>query len=565
MLGSIVVLTRETKARLVAQFREIVISREILLRIMADLILVNFALAVALAVRCLWRLGIEGSSEPAATVVWSCIDTYLGYFGIVTVTSLAVFPLSGLYTRGRAYRLRYKMVVIAQAVSVTYLLFALGVLLLRDVMSFARSALFLAWLLTMAFMMGARLYVAMWRSAADDEHQLEPKTGTARQRPCILIIGGAGYIGSALTGRLLELGYRVRILDLLLYGDEPIQHFYAHPNFELIQGDLRHIDTVVQAAKGADSIVHLGAIVGDPACQLCGDLTVEINLRATRTIAEIGKGFGVRRFIFASTCSVYGASDEILDERSALNPISLYARTKVESEKVLLGLADASFSPVILRFGTVYGLSGRPRFDLVVNLLTAKAIQDGAVGIVGGLQWRPFVHVKDVAEAIRLALEAPQASVCGQIFNVGSNEQNYRIAEIGTLIGDRVPSARVTKERKEDDRNYRVSFDKIENVLNFRPAFTIPDGITEIIEAFTSGRLKDYRDPRFNNFSFLSQHDELRRALVEDGLIRDGIALSDTDEMTPAGRSQLDAKEARSDRPPRESSESLTYSAATRA
>jgi nucleoside-diphosphate-sugar epimerase len=344
-------------------------------------------------------------------------------------------------------------------------------------------------------------------------------------------VGGGGYIGSALVQRLLELGHKVRVLDLLLYGDASISEFYDDPNFELVRGDFRNIDTVVSASKGMDAIVHLGAIVGDSACSIDQDLTVEINLRATRTIAEVGKGFGVKRFVFASTCSVYGASDEILDERSALRPISLYARTKIESEKMLLSLTDATFAPTILRFGTVYGLSGRPRFDLVVNLLTAKAVQDGEVGIFGGAQWRPLVHVRDVAEAIVLTLQAPPYNVRGQVFNVGSNEQNHQIADLGPIIKEMIPTARIVTQPKEDNRNYRVRFDKIRNVLNFQPRHTVRDGIQEIMDAFATGQITDYRDPRYNNFSFLKLNGELRPISVEDVGGWDWVKLSATDAM----------------------------------
>jgi nucleoside-diphosphate-sugar epimerase len=286
---------------------------------------------------------------------------------------------------------------------------------------------------------------------------------------------------------------------------------------------------VVSACQGMDAIVHLGAIVGDSACSIDEDLTIEINLRATRTIAEVGKGFGVKRFVFASTCSVYGASDEILDERSALRPISLYARTKVESEKVLLSLADSSFAPTILRFGTVYGLSGRPRFDLVVNLLAAKAVQDGEVGIFGGEQWRPLVHVKDVAEAIVLTLQAPLCDVRGQIFNVGCNQQNYQIADLGPIIKDMVPTARVVTQPNEDNRNYRVRFDRICETLNFQPQRSVRDGVQEIVNAFAMGKITDYRDPHYSNFGFLKQNNELRHAFLEDVEAWSWVKLSATD------------------------------------
>ena len=505
------------------------LTLEIVVRIIADAAMVNAALLTALILRYLWLGGVESAAVPAHAVFRDYIRAYLDTCGLLTPVSLTVFGGSGFYTHGRFYRGRYKVLVITQAVSLSYLILGLFVLLLRDVIPFPRSVLLLGWLLTLLLLVGARLGVPLLSAFAYTERQLllsHPANGKVRN---VLVIGGAGYIGSALVQRLLELGYHVRVLDLLVYGEASISEFYGHPNFELLRGDFRHIDTVVRTTKGMDAIVHLGAIVGDSACSIDQDLTIEINLRATRTIAEVGKGFGVKRFIFASTCSVYGASDEILDERSALSPISLYARTKLESEKVLLNLADATFAPTILRFGTVYGLSGRPRFDLVVNLLAAKAVQDGEVGIFGGEQWRPLVHVRDVAEAIILALEAPLCNVRGQIFNVGCNEQNYRIAELGPIIKEMVPAARVVTQPQEDERNYRVRCDKIRNVLNFQPRYTVRDGVREVIDAFAAGKITDCRDPRYSNFGYLKLNGGLHCIFFEDLGHWDWVKLSTAD------------------------------------
>jgi nucleoside-diphosphate-sugar epimerase len=505
------------------------LTREIVVRMIADAVMVNAALLTALFVRYMWLVGVEGSIASAHTVFYDYVRAYLSTFWFLTLISAVVFYCSGFYTHGRAYRGRYKVLVITQAVSLSYLLLGLLVLLLWTRISFPRSALFLAWFLTLVFLIGARLWATFWRAFVGAEQRFWSSRSTDEKVKNVLIIGGAGYIGSALVERLLDLDYMVRVLDVLVYGDNAISRFYDNPCFELVQGDFRNIDAVINAAKGMDAIVHLGAIVGDPACALNEDLTVEINLRATRTIAEVGKGFGVKRFVFASTCSVYGASDEILDERSTLRPISLYARTKIESEKLLLDLTDVAFAPTILRFGTVYGLSGRPRFDLVVNLLTAKAIQDGEAGIFGGEQWRPLVHVKDVAEAITLTLQAPADNVRGQIFNVGSNEQNHQIADLGLIIKEMVPTAQVVTQPQEDNRNYRVRFDKIHKALNFQPRYMVRDGVQEIIDAFATGKISDYRNPRYNNFRFLSQNDKLRPILTDDVASWDWVKLSATD------------------------------------
>jgi nucleoside-diphosphate-sugar epimerase len=320
----------------------------------------------------------------------------------------------------------------------------------------------------------------------------------------VLVIGGAGYIGSALLTKLLNKGYRVRLLDLLMFGEEPIAQHLDHPRLELVRADFRQVDKVVEAMHGMDAVIHLGAIVGDPACALDEELTTEVNLMATRMIAEVAKGHGVRRFIFASTCSVYGASDEILDERSILNPVSLYARSKIASEKVLMKMADANFAPVILRFGTIYGLSGRTRFDLVVNLLTAKAIVENQITVYGGDQWRPFVHVDDAALAVHKVLEAPLSVVREQVFNVGSNEQNYTIQQVGEIIQRLVPEASLLSMGNDSDRrNYRVSFNHIRNTLGFVPQWSLEQGIRQVIHAFESGKIVDYQDPKYSNVKFL--------------------------------------------------------------
>jgi nucleoside-diphosphate-sugar epimerase len=287
---------------------------------------------------------------------------------------------------------------------------------------------------------------------------------------------------------------------------ESIEPYADHPRLEIVKADFRQIDKVVECMKGMDAVVHLGAIVGDPACALDENLTIDVNLIATRTIAEIAKGSGVSRFVFASTCSVYGASDEILDERSALNPISLYARSKIASERVLHSLASQEFAPIILRFGTIYGLSGRIRFDLVVNLLTAKAVVDGKITIVGNDQWRPFVHVEDAASAIMKVLEAPLALVRNQVFNVGSDEQNYTLQQVGELIHRLVPTAELIIMGPDGDRrNYRVNFSKIRRVLGFRPQWTLEQGVQQVIDALRSGVIQDYRDARYSNVKFLSE------------------------------------------------------------
>lgn len=337
----------------------------------------------------------------------------------------------------------------------------------------------------------------------------------------ILVIGGAGYIGSALLPKLLKEGYYVRVLDLLLYGTEAIEGELEHPRLEIVRADFRQVDHVVDAMRDMDAVVHLGGIVGDPACALDEHLTIEVNLMATRMIAEVAKGSGISRFIFASTCSVYGASDQILAENSPLNPVSLYARSKIASERVLLKMGSFGFAPTLLRFGTIYGLSGRTRFDLVVNLLAAKAVVEGRITVAGGHQWRPFVHVDDAAGAIVAVLEAPLSAVGGQTFNVGCDEQNHTIQEISEMIRAQVPSARVINSPSDaDPRNYRVSFAKIRTMLNFVPEWTIEAGVRQVLAAIRDGRVKDYRDAKHSNVKILTEEPAARLS-CQDGWVQD--------------------------------------------
>jgi nucleoside-diphosphate-sugar epimerase len=321
----------------------------------------------------------------------------------------------------------------------------------------------------------------------------------------VLVVGGAGFVGSVLIPKLLDRGYHVKVMDSLVYGDEGIRHLKGRPRFELVDGDLRSLESIVRCSRDADAVVHLGALVGDPACALDENLTLEINLKATRNLAEVARGIGVRRFIFASTCSVYGATDDLLDETSALGPVSLYARSKMESEQLTLALDNHEFSTVALRFGTFYGLSPRPRFDLIVNMLVAKAIHDKHITIFGGEQWRPFLHVDDGAEAIVKCLQAPVEAVKGHIFNVGFDDQNYTLRQIAEQIAEAIPGVSITfQEKAEVEASYRVSFAKIREVLDFVPRNSLAEGIEQIAAAIRDGDVDHYLDAKYSNIKSLT-------------------------------------------------------------
>jgi nucleoside-diphosphate-sugar epimerase len=495
------------------------------LKLCADAILINVSVVTALVARLMWIIAFSPQANiNAKAELWNYWQVYNDSAWLLTLICLVVFSMNGFYTHGRLYRGRYKTLVVMQAVSLAYLIFGALTFLsqgiffnfLKNFLIMSRGALMVSWVLSMVLLVVARAWSSVWRRMLRGEHQKQAPEAPKVRRA--LIIGGAGYIGSALVPRLLEQGYLVRVLDLLIYGVEPLRPWLGDPRLEVVQADFRQIDSVVSAMQDVDAVIHLGAIVGDPACALDEGLTTEINLVATRMIAEIAKGYGVRYFVFASTCSVYGASDQVLDEHAPLKPASLYARSKVASEKVLLQMADEKFSPVILRLSTVYGLSGRYRFDLVVNLLTAKALIDGEITIFGGSQWRSFVHVEDAARSIMHVLAAPVDVVRGQVFNVGSDEQNYSIAMIGEMIQRCVPTAKMINKGDEvDPNNYKVSFTKIRKALGFLPEWTVEQGIQQVIEAVQSGKVTDYRAPQYSNIKFLTMEGITRLDRHENG------------------------------------------------
>ncbi len=332
----------------------------------------------------------------------------------------------------------------------------------------------------------------------------------------ILIIGGAGYIGNVLTRKLLEKGYKVTILDRFLYGKEPIKELEANQHLTIIEGDTQHIEILTEAIKDADAVVHLAELVGDPACAINTRETLQTNYLATNLIANACKFFQINRFVYTSSCSVYGDSkgEEKLTEESPLKPVSVYAQMKIEAEKVIMGLKDDNFSPCILRLSTVFGLSPRMRFDLVINTLTIHAAKRKKISIFGGDQWRPFVHVSDVAEAIITVLESPIDKIKGQIFNVGSNNMNLKIKDLGSVIANGFPNVSVdVKDDIPDKRDYNVSFNKISRILGFNTKISTEEGIAEIKNSIQKGEFEDWESSKYNNYKFLVEKNNLRSPL----------------------------------------------------
>ena len=322
----------------------------------------------------------------------------------------------------------------------------------------------------------------------------------------VLVTGGAGYVGSVVCRRLLSHGHGVRVLDSLMYGGASILGLSHDDRFSFVRGDLRSKDTVVSALEGMDAVVHLAAIVGDPACARQPALAREVNHEASLKLFELcRRQEGIQRFVFASTCSNYGRMTDLssyLTEDSELRPVSLYAETKVAVERALLQAACEQ-SPVvtILRFATAFGLSPRMRFDLTVNEFTMELLTKRKVTIYGEQFWRPYLHVVDIAEAVRLTLEAPATLVHGQAFNVGDTTQNYQKGRLAELICEQIgDDCRIERIQKaEDPRDYRVRFDKVAHTLGFRISRPVEAGVREIIEAITHGIVTDVEDARYRN------------------------------------------------------------------
>jgi nucleoside-diphosphate-sugar epimerase len=318
------------------------------------------------------------------------------------------------------------------------------------------------------------------------------------------VTGGAGYLGSMLTRALLARGHRVCVLDAQLFGGSGLGDLAGEERLEVIRGDTRSIADLSRAFRDAAAVVHLAAIVGDAACQVDPDVTWTTNLQATKLVLEASRHYGIPRLIFASTCSVYGASDDLLlNEGSILQPVSLYAKTRIESELIVLGANGPDLVTSCLRMATLYGQSARMRYDLVVNIMAARAVRERVVTVFGGEQWRPLVHVADAAEAFALALEAPAEVIGGEVFNVGSNDQNFRIKELGARISRVFDVPVETRAPSADDlRNYRVAFDKVTHHLGFAARRSIEDACHEIGDVLTRHPEIDHHDERYINHRF---------------------------------------------------------------
>jgi nucleoside-diphosphate-sugar epimerase len=301
----------------------------------------------------------------------------------------------------------------------------------------------------------------------------------------ILIVGGAGYVGGWLTDEAIRDGHEVRVIDNLTYEDSYLK------NVDFVFGDVLDFDLIKNNLSWADTVVWLAALVGDPACAINPSLTKKINVDSVKNLVDNFDG----RVIFPSTCSVYGAQNGLLNEESTVGPLSLYAASKLEAENILL---KSNATPLIFRLGTLFGISdtyARLRVDLVLNVLTIRAVLEGTMSVFGGEQYRPLLHVKDVATAVIPHLNDSTSG----IYNLST--ENVTILQLAERIQKIVSKVKIeqTEISFQDARNYRVSTDKVKDELSFLPRYTIENGIQEVANAITQNRIKDVGNPKFNN------------------------------------------------------------------
>jgi nucleoside-diphosphate-sugar epimerase len=303
----------------------------------------------------------------------------------------------------------------------------------------------------------------------------------------VLVTGGAGYIGSVLSRALLERGHDVTCLDRFFFGADSLKEIAE--KITLIKADIRWFEPEI--LHGIDAVLDLASLSSDPSGELDPEKTLEINHKGRARVAALSKKQGVKKYVLASTCSVYGFQEGMLTEESSLNPLTTYAKANVLAEKDVLPLADKTFCVTALRQATVYGFSGRMRFDLAINGMVLGFFKKGKIPIMrDGEQWRPFVHVKDTSNAFIRVIESQDESVNGQVFNVGSDEQNFQVFNLARLVAESIDLPfNYEWYGSPDKRSYRVGFEKIRKTLGYKPAYTPKEGSKEVFEALKDGKL----------------------------------------------------------------------------
>ncbi len=323
----------------------------------------------------------------------------------------------------------------------------------------------------------------------------------------ILVTGGAGYVGAVLVPQMLERGYRVKVLDLYIYGEDVLDAVKDHPNLEQIKGDIRDQALLRQVLLGCDVVIHLACISNDPSFELDPSLGKSINYDAFTPLVEISKTSGVRRFIYASSSSVYGVKDvENVDETMPLEPLTDYSKYKALCEEILLRYQSPGFTTVIVRPATVCGYSPRQRLDVIVNILTNHAVNTGQIKVFGGEQKRPNIHIQDMVGVYLLLLEPPDAKIAGRIFNAGY--ENHTVRELAGMVRDVVGPEKVklTTVPTDDQRSYHISSAKIARELDFCPRHIIEEAVRDLVQAFADGRLPNsMTDSRYFNIKRMQE------------------------------------------------------------
>ncbi|MDA1049977.1 MAG: NAD-dependent epimerase/dehydratase family protein [Planctomycetota bacterium] len=324
----------------------------------------------------------------------------------------------------------------------------------------------------------------------------------------VLVTGGAGYVGAVLVPKLLAAGYRVKVLDLFLFGEQVLDDVREHENLELIRGDIRNRELLEQSFPGCDAIIHLACISNDPSFDLAPELGKSINYDAFFDIVDVAKRVGVRRFIYASSSSVYGVkADPNVTEDLPLEPLTDYSKYKALCEDVLLENRVPGFTTLILRPATVCGDSPRLRLDLTVNILTNHAYHNRVIKVFGGQQMRPNLHIQDMTDLYIQSLQWPAEAIDGKIFNAGY--ENHKVAEIAEIvrqvIGDDV---QIVTTPTDDHRSYHICSDKIRRELGFEPRYTIENAVEDLLSAFQAGRVPNAMDDeRYYNVKLMKNHE----------------------------------------------------------
>jgi len=330
------------------------------------------------------------------------------------------------------------------------------------------------------------------------------KKNKKKKLPKILIVGGAGFIGTVLTSKLLEKNYNVTILDNLIYDNKIIKNnFKNKKNLNFILGDVCDLNTQIKAIKEIDVVVYLAEIVGDPACSAKPEDALKTNYLSVLSFANLCSHLAIEKFIYTSSCSVYGLdkNNKLLNEKSNLNPVSHYARIKIMSEKALLSSSNNYFKPTIVRLGTVFGPSKRMRFDLVVNTMSKFAYFNKKIDVFGGNQWRPNIHVEDVADGIISIIKSKKNNIENQIFNLSNDKLNLQIIDIAKKVKAIFKDANLNIiKTSTDPRNYKVTSRKIKNKTGFVAKKSIENSLKEIRDMFKLKKIKNPDNKIYNNF-----------------------------------------------------------------